>query len=172
MLTTLGTPETLVRTNKVYAPVYRFLRDPRELRYGAERDDRLYGELPVALYPTLTAAGPIFTIPVHDDPTLEAQSSHIAAVELHVEIEAWAPADRITVKLDGRPLEPPTVRNLTAENPDAPSEVDENSWLVWSLSAECAARGDHAIEICLVERDPRMLPPLVVQHVEIHIRYR
>ena len=172
LLTTLGAPETLARTNKVYAPVYRFLRDPRELRYGAERDDRLYGELPVALYPTLTAAGPIFDIPIHDNPALEARSGHLAAVELHVEIEAWAPADRIAVKLDGRPLGPPTVRNLAAENPDDPSEVDENSWLVWSLSAECAARGDHAVEICLVERDPRMLPPLVVQHVEIHIRYR
>lgn len=93
-------------------------------------------------------------------------------MELHIEMESWAPADRIAVKLDGQPLEQPTARNLAAENPDDPSDVHENSWLVWPLTPERAARGDHAVEVCLVERDPRMLPPLVVQHVEIHIRYR
>ena len=117
-------------------------------------------------------SGPSFHLSVHDDPAVETRDGHLAAVELHIKIESWAPADLIAVKLDGQPLGQPAVRNLAAENPDDPSEVDENSWLVWPLTPECAARGDHAIEVCLVERDPRMIPPLVVQHVEIHIRYR
>ena len=54
LLQSLGAPNTLRRTAKVYAAVKRHIRDRSELRYGAERDDRLRGEVPVDLLRTLS----------------------------------------------------------------------------------------------------------------------
>ena len=167
LLTTLGTSATLAHTDKVYAPVYRFQRARSELRYGAERDDRLYGELPVTLYPTLTGGGPTFHLSVHDD----VKTADLAAIELHIELEHYSPADEVEVVLDGDTLPQATASNIAAENPGDPSDVHENSWLVWTLTPAQLHNGEHVIEVRLVKRDPRLDPELVVQHVEIHIRY-
>ena len=32
-------------------------------------------------------------------------------------------------------------------------------------------KGVHVVRIDLLERDPRLRPPVVVQNVEIHVRY-
>ena len=168
LLTALGATETLEATDKVYAPIYRFMRDRDEWRFGAERDDRLDGELPVTLYPTLTGCGPTFHVSVYDDLDADVRNGRLAGVELHIELAHWAPADRVAVKLDDELLGEPTVRNLAAEDRDNPADAHENSWLVWALAL---GRGEHLVEVCLVERDPRMGIPLVVEHVEIHIKY-
>ena len=171
LLTTLGSSATLEHSDKVYAPIYRFTRSRSELRYGAERDDRLLGELPVALYPTLTEGGPTFHLTVHDDLAGAAEAGHLLAVELHIELEHYTPEDQISIQLDGETLDRPAARNTAAENPADPSDVHENSWLVWPLTPDRVGRGEHAIEVRLQERDLRLRPPLVVQHVEIHIKY-
>ena len=172
LLTTIGAPETLQRTNKVYAAVKRHIRAKSELRYGAERDDRLYGETPVTLYRTLTGEGPKFHIRVHDDVVEETEAGALESVELQVELEHFSPADKVEVALDGELLGTPGIRNVAAEDPDDPADVDENSWLVWILEPRQADRGLHQVQVRLVQRDPRIRPPPVVLNVELHVNYK
>ena len=75
-LTSIGSPETLRRKNKAYTAVQRSIAN-NPLREDSERDDRLYGEVPVTLYRTLTHDGPTVHIPVYDD--VEAEGGSDAA---------------------------------------------------------------------------------------------
>ena len=165
-LTTIGSAETLRRKDKAYTAVHRSIAN-NPLREDAERDDRLYGEVPAALYPTLTHDGPLFHVPIYDD--IEADGGN---VQLLIEIERFSPTvDQVQVLLDGVALGPPTVRNASAEDPTSPSDVDENSWLVWDLRLERCAKGMHEIKVILVERDPRIRPCIVVNNVEFWVSY-
>ena len=53
-----------------------------------------------------------------------------------------------------------------------PPEVSENKWLVWDLDPADLARGPHKVKVVLISRDPRLAPPLSVDHVDLHVRYR
>ncbi len=170
-LTTLGATETLDKTNKVYTPVKRFIRAKSELRYGAERDDRLLGELPVALYPTLTHDGPRFHVRVHDEVVAESNAGALDSVELHLELEGFSTTDEVEVTLDGEILGPPTLRDAAAEDPNDPADVGESKWAVWALRPEQADWGNHEVKVVLVGRDPRLRQSIVVQNVEVHVRY-
>ena len=165
LLTTIGAPDTLEGRDKVYAAIHR---GPPGLP-GAV-NDRIYGETGVILYPTLTREGPLFHVPIHD--SVGEEESRLESVELHLELEHFSPADRVAVELDGKPLGDPVVRHVTLEDPGDPADVDENAWLVWSLEPGQAEKGPHEVQVRLVERDARIRPPLVVQHVEMHINYR
>ena len=171
LLTTIGERETLARWDTVYAAVKRHIRASSELRYGAERDDRLLGETPVALYRTLTGDGPRFHIRIHDEVAAEARAGALETVELHIELDHLAPADRVEVTLDGVALPEPAIRNVAAEDPANPADVAESGWLVWTLSPEQADAGGHEIQIRLLERDARIRPALIVENVDIHLRY-
>ena len=180
LLTTIGAPETLKQKDKVYSAVKRHIRARSELRYGAERDDRLYGETPVALYHTLTGDGPKFHIRVHDDVVAEAKAGTLETIGLQIELAHFSPADKVEVTLDGWRLAAPSIRNVAGDDPDNPSDVDEHSWLVWELSPEQVALnfdligadwGVHEIQVCLVKQDARIRPPLVVENVEIYVNY-
>lgn len=177
LLTTIGTPQTLKHTDKVYSSLHRHFRgwafaDPKEVPWaGADFHDRIYGETPVKLYQTMTEEGPRFHIGVYDDTVREAQAGNLKKSELQVELKNYSAADQVEVTLDGSVLPRPKIRNVAAENPDDPSDVSENSWLVWSLEANQAKWGIHQIQIRLVKRDPRLKPPLTVQNVEIHLKY-
>ncbi len=171
LLVTLGSPQSLKDRNKIYASVKRHIRDKSEIRYGAERDDRLLGEVPVELHRTITGIGPTFSVSVYDDIVAAADAGSLGNIEFQIDLNHWAPLDRIQVILDGeelaagRPVSPATL------NPTDPSDVSENTWLVWALRAEQAARGKHEIEVILFERDPRIRVPIVIDNVEIHINY-
>lgn len=91
---------------------------------------------------------------------------------MHLELEHFSPRDRIAVALDSVKLPAPAVRSASRETRDDPSDVEESSWLVWSLTPQQTDRGPHVVQLRLLERDPRVKPPLVVQHVEIHVRFR
>ena len=171
LLTSIGTRETLTRKNKVYAAVKRHIRPRGELRYGAERDDRLWGETPVLLYRTLTEDGPKFHVHIHDDVMKEAQAGALENITLQIELGHFSPIDRLEVTLDGALLNASAIHNVAAENPNDTSDVDENSWLVWSLQPEQADWGPHEIQVRLVERDSRIRVPLVVENVEIYVNY-
>jgi hypothetical protein len=176
LLTTIGDSATLRRTDKVYEAVYRHVGilppDCTDSWAGADLNDRLYGETPVTLYRTLTNEGPQFHITVHDEVRGEARAGALESVEMHLELEHFSRRDRIAMTLDGAELPAPTVRSAAHETRDDPSDVDENSWLVWSLKPQQADRGAHVVQLRLLERDPRVKPPLVVQHVEIHVRFQ
>ena len=178
LLTTIGAPETLQRTDKVYAALHRYVggwpfSEPKEGAWaGADLHDRIHGETPVKLYPTLTEAGPGFQVGVYDDTRKEAQAGNLDKIELQLELKNHSVNDRVEVRLDGNLLSKPEIRNVAAEDPDNPSDVAENSWLVWRLSPDRAGRGIHRVEVRLLKRDPRIRPPLTVQSVEIHLSYR
>ncbi len=166
LLETVGAPDTLRGTDKVFAAVKRHVRARSELRYGAERDDRLQGEVPVELHRTLTGGGTLFHVDVWED------AGEAVAVELQIELDHLAPLDRIAVELDGSRLGEAVRRDPAAEDDSNPSDVSENGWLTWELRSSQLAWGKHRIEVILVERDHRLRPPLVVQNVEIHVRFQ
>ena len=56
-------------------------------------------------------------------------------------------------------------------DPSDPSDVAENTWLVWTLRPQQAAHGGHRVEIVLLERDARIRVPIVIDNVEIHVNY-
>ena len=165
LLTTLGSPRTLAGQDKVYTPIKRHIRGRQELRYGAERDDRLLGETPVCLYPTLTGIGPTFEIRVSND------TACALAVELHVNVNHYSTDDVLSVALDGKPLGEPTLRRSEAGRPDGTTQVTEDAWLVWQLDPDQSGPGVHELEIVLVCRDPRIDVPIVVENVELHVTY-
>ena len=177
LLTTVGSPRTLKGTDKVYATLHRYIggwpfSEPKEGAWaGADLHDRLYGETPVALYRTLTEEGPRFHVGVYDDTVQEARDGNLKTAELQVELKHRSVSDKVEVSLDGAPLPEPQVRNVAAEDPDNPADVAEDSWLVWKLQPDQAARGTHVVQVRLLERDARLRPPLVVQSVEIHLNY-
>jgi len=177
LLTTIGSTKTLKQTDKVYAALHRYVggwpfSEPKEGAWaGADLNDRLYGETPVTLYRTLTEEGPRFHVGIYDDPVQEAHSGNLKSVELHLELKHHSPADKIEVKLDGNLLKNPQVRNVAGEDPNNPSDVSEDSWLVWSLRPEQATQGAHLVQVRLLKRDPYIRPPLTVQSVEFHLSY-
>ena len=174
LLTTIGDTETLVRADKVYAAVHGIKAPKGTLRDGADLHDRIHAETPVVLYCTISRGeGPTFDVPVYDDVMGADRRGELEAVELQMEVEHYSPTgDHVDVNLDGELLGDPIVRNAAAEDPNAPADVDENSWLVFVLRPEQTERGPHSVQVRLVERDARVSPPLVVNHVEIHVRYR
>ena len=127
--------------------------------------------MPVELHRTLTGTGPTFTIDVYDDFGAAAGDRSLGDIELQIDLNHLAPLDRLQVSFDGQELaagKPVSPAALDASNP---SDVSENTWLVWTLTAEQAARGKHRIEVALLERDPRIRIPIVIDNVEIHINY-
>ena len=123
--------------------------------------------MPVDLYWTLTGDGPTFHISTHESDTARA-----ARIQLLIELAHFSPTgDKVAVSLNGAPLGQPAIRNGAAESPDNPADVDENSWLVWDLESAQAAYGRHEIKVVLIERDPRIRPPLGIENVEIWVTY-
>ncbi len=171
LLATMGSRETMKGKDKIYAAVRR---GPTYLD-GAKQgsvNDRIYGETSVVLFRTLTRDGPRFSVPVHDEVVEESKAGNLESVELQIEIEHYSTRDEVEVTLDGVSLGTPTVRNVAAEDPSVPSDVSENSWLVWSLAPSQADKGPHEIQVVLVSRDPRIRVPMVINHVEIYVNYK
>ena len=160
-LSTIGSPQTLKPLDKSYTSVHRLIGS-NPLRQDSERDDRIYGEVPVVLQRTLTGKGPTFHVSTHD--------AAPAGAQLLIEMAHFSPSgDEVAVALDGAALGPPAaIRSHAGEDPNNPADVDENSWLVWELDA--MPPGTHRIEVVLVQRDPRIRPPLEVANVEIWTR--
>ena len=64
------------------------------------------------------------------------------------------------------------VRDAAAEDAADPSDVSENAWLCWNLTAAEVGRGVHQVRLRLRERDARLRVPLRVEQVEIYLQYR
>ena len=164
LLSTIGSPDTLKGRDKIYTALHR---GPTYLdgAGGGAINDRIYGETSTVLFRTLTGDGPKFTIGIHEDVAASE------AIELHIEMQHFLPEDSVDVLLDGEKLADPIIRDVAEDDPNDPADVSENKWLVWTLDAEQAAKGDHQVKVILVNRDSRIRPPLIVNHLEIHVRY-
>lgn len=168
LLSTIGSPETLVGRNKIYSALHR---GPTYLEGGTANavNDRIYGQTAAVLFRTITQEGPAVDLPVYDD--VEALSDDIDEIRLLIEFEHWAPDDRVAVSFDGAVLGEPTIHDA-AEHDGKPADVSENKWLAWHLTPAQAAMGLHAVKIVLVNRDSRIRVPLIVNHVEAYITYK
>ncbi len=171
LLTTMGSQKTVRGMDKVFTALHRSIGPKTGRRADSERDDRIYGEIPVDLQPTLTGDGPTFHVTVSDDVT--ADGVDLERAELQIEVaHLSAQDDEVEVILDGKALGPPLVRDAAAEDPEDPSDVSENGWLTWPLEVSQVRRGPHAIRARLVKRDPRLAVPLRIEQVEIYLKYR
>ena len=171
LLETLGSLETLAGHQKIYAAIKRHIRPRSEIRYGAERDDRLLGEIPVELHRTITDEGPTFTVDVYDDTGSQKSPSTVKRIELQIDLNHLSPVDVLQVSIDGTKLGQGTRVSPATKNTMDPSEVAENTWLVWNLTPADITYGRHKITVVLIERDPRLLVPIVIDNVEVHISY-
>ena len=171
LLTTIGDPDTLKRTDKIYTVLKRHIRAQGEGYYGAERDDRLLGEVPVSLYQTDSNGGPVFHISMHDDVASAGEAGWLGSVSLQVEINHLSPIDVLDVWLDGAELGIPKRTNAAVIDSENPADVSESGWLIWYLDEDQLGIGLHDVRICLVERDSRIRIPPIVENVEIHVRY-
>ncbi len=166
LLSTIGAEETLRGKDKIYSALRRgptWLDDPS----ANAVNDRIHGETSVALMPGLTGDGPTFTLGLHDD--FSAGAPRPGSLQLQIEMAHWAPGDAVKVTLDGEPLGEPAIRDAAESGPPY---VSENKWLLWDLDPEGMAKGPHTVKVILVSRDPRLDPPLSVEHVDLHVSYR
>ena len=170
LLTQIGNRRTLQGTNKSFAAVHRHIHRSGDWA-GADLNDRVHGQTPVALHRTLTNDGPVFQIGVFDNTSPESAEGHLKQVDLRIKLDHFSSTDRVQVTLNGRTLQSPDIRYVSAEDLNNPSDVDESSWLVWPLESAAAGFGTHLVQVRLLKRDPRIRPPLIVQHVEFHMNY-
>jgi len=168
LLETMGSADTLKGKNKLYTALHRSPTYLDGIKANAV-NDRIYGQTAVVVFRTLTHDGPSLRLPIYDD--VEAEANNIKTIQLQIEFEHWAPEDKVEVSLDGAVLGEPTIRDV-AETDGNPADVSENKWLVWDLTSAQAAKGDHTIKIVQINRDARIRVPLIVNNVEVYIKYR
>ena len=174
LLTQIGSPETLRRKDKIYAATHRNLRNEGPWR-GALRNDRILGDVPVALKRTLTYDGPTITLDVADDLAEDVPER----VELRVRLQEWVKGDVVQVFWDGAER-----ANIESEYhsdadggtaadayADRVSDVSDAVWLRSELGPSDVARGQHEVKIVLRERHPKVKSDIVLTNVELVIKY-
>ena len=168
LLSEIGSPSTLVSRDKIYAATYRVIIKEGAWR-GAYRNDRPWGEVPVALKTTLTGDGPSVTLKVADD----LSGNKPEEVELRIRIDQWVPGDEIAVKWDGEKLPQPIVRYSYTDMPkeEIYSDVSDAAWLSWELNSKKVSLGPHTVQVILENRNPHMACDIVLTDVELVIRY-
>ena len=172
LLTQIGARETLRRQDKIYAATHRVVIRQQSWG-GAAMYDRIWGEVPVVLRPTLTGAGPKFELEVAEDPLADSA----VRVELRVRLEEWVKGDVVRLLWDGVERDKVERRYHIQENQagnpfDAPiSEVSSAVWLCAAMAAEEVAQGRHCVEVALQERHPKLRADMVLTDVELVIAY-
>ncbi|MFP6643267.1 MAG: family 10 glycosylhydrolase [Candidatus Latescibacterota bacterium] len=179
LLTTIGSPETLAVTDKIYAATHRFVQRDGPWR-GAYRVDRIYGQVPVQLVRTLSGEGPTIALDVAED--FRAQAP--ATLRLRLRLNEWTKEDVVRVCWDEVQLEPPQINYCRLDNPTPPggafqppprwrdiSDVSSAVWLSWDLTNLGVTSGAHAVQIALCDRHPQIAASLMLTDVELVVHY-
>ena len=179
LLTTIGSTESLVGTDKIYAATHRFIQRQGAWR-GAYRIDRIYGEVPVELVRTLTGEGPTVTLVIAED--FDAHKPTV--LQLRLRLNEWVEGDTVLTWWDGERLGEPVIDYCKLENPSPPggafqplprwrdiSEVSSAVWLSWDFTESGLSPGAHAVRVALRERNPRIAAALTLTDVEFVVRY-
>ena len=172
ILTQIGSPDTLRRKDKIYASTHRSIRNEGPW-HGTLRNDRILGEVPVALKRTLTGDGPTVVLDVADDLTADVPER----VELRVRLDQWVKGDVVRVLWDGVARGNVETRydfhKVSVANPfGAPiSEVATAAWLSCEMSPSEVAPGPHRVKVILEERNPRVACDIVLTNVELLIEF-
>ncbi len=167
LLSQIGSPETLRRTDKVYAATHRVILKEGNWS-GAYRGDRLLGEVPVALKRTITGDGPTVVLNVADNVADDVP----AGVELRVRLDQWVRGDVVGASWDGRQLPGPEVRYCTINDPHRIGDVSAAAWLCFAMNPAEVGQGTHEVKVALVERHPQLACDLILTNVELVLRYR
>ncbi|MSS73473.1 MAG: hypothetical protein EXS64_18590 [Candidatus Latescibacteria bacterium] len=166
LLCQVGAPETLRRTDKIHAATHRFT--PREGEWrGAYDNDRIWGEVPVALKRTFTGDGPEISLEIAEDLVADRPER----LELRIRLDQWVKGDDVRVLWDGMEKERPEVRYCTLNDPHRLSDVSSAVWLCWRMEVSEVATGSHAVKVVLIERHPQVASDIVLTDVELVIAY-
>tara|TARA_Y100000588_G_scaffold287299_1_gene305407 strand:+ start:3355 stop:4884 length:1530 start_codon:yes stop_codon:yes gene_type:complete len=160
LLTQIGSPESLQDTDKIYAGTHRIIVKDGDWR-GAYRGDRLRGELPVPLKPTMSGEGPSVILNVVD--------GKAASCELRIRLEQWVQGDRVAVSWDGSPLGDPRTSYCRVRDPHRISDVSHAVWLQFDIHP--CVPGPHEVKVALIERHPQLACDLVLTDVELVVRH-
>jgi hypothetical protein len=166
LLCQVGSPDTLRGTDKIYAATHRFLHKEGAWR-GAYDNDRVWGEVPVALKRTLTGEGPEVLLNVADDLSVNVPER----VELRVRLSQWVRGDVVGVRWDGAILGDPEIRYCTINDPHHISDVSEAAWLCYRMDPSQVPEGPHVVKVVLEKRHPSVACDIVLTDVELVIGY-
>ena len=179
LLTTIGSPETLAGTDKIYAATHRYVQRQGEWR-GAFRIDRIHGEVPVRLVSTLSGEGPQVTLDVAED----FNTRKPASIHLRLRFGEWVKGDVVHVWFDDEQLAPPETTYCRLDDASPPggafqplprwrdiSDVTSAVWFTWDLTTAAVSGGRHRVRTVLVERHPQVASPLVLTDAELVVRY-
>ncbi|NKB71425.1 MAG: hypothetical protein GKR89_30500 [Candidatus Latescibacteria bacterium] len=172
LLTTIGDPATLRRTDKIYAATRRFLVYEGEW-HGAYRNDRIRGTVPVTLQQTFTGDGPTILLDIADDLVADPPAS----VELRLRLEDWVTGDKVRVLWDDSQINGLMPQYAHQNDPYANplsspvSEVAAAIWLVGQLDPALVTPGQHQVKVVLDRRNPLLGTDITLTDVELIIRY-
>ena len=161
LLSQVGSTETLVGTDKIYAATHRFLQKEGQWR-GAYRNDRIRGEVPVTLKRALTNTGPTVILNVADDLKTEDTVNPL----LRLRLDQWVGGDVVHVQWDGTTLPAPQVLYDT----DDISDVGAAVWLYYTLTMGLVTIGVHTVEVVLEKQNPKVASDIVLTDVELVIQ--
>ena len=175
LLNQIGSPDTLRRKDKIFATTHRYLvkAGAESTWYGAFHNDRVWGEVPVALKRTLTGDGPTVTLDVVDDLAANAPRE----VELRIRLEEWMKGDVVRVLWDGAERDDmqsgyhPAHDNYANPFASPVSDVSDAVWLTCRLDPSKVSKGLHAVKVVLVQRHPQVDSDVVLTDVEVAVKY-
>ena len=165
LLTTIGSPKTLRRKDKVYAATYRVVIKEGDWR-GQYRVDRLWGEVPVPLKRTQTGEGPTATLDIGDNVATDGP----VLIELRVRLDEWVKGDVVLVLWNGVELPDPRTTYIHGGTP-AITDVSGSVWQSYRLTPDQVPVGTHKVKVILAERNPRVGCDIVLTDVEVALRY-
>ena len=177
LLSTIGSPETLRSTDKIYAATRRHLVYEGDWR-GAYKKDRLRGTVPVPLRVTMTGDGPTCILDVADDFSNDKPKS----VELRIRLQDWLKGDKVKVELNGQEISGFETRYEHKANPDlvytyanqsvSPvSDVTDTVWLLKDISMNKVKYGINKVKVVSVQRNELIESDIVLTDVELVVKF-
>jgi hypothetical protein len=165
-MTQIGSTDTLRRTDKIFAATNRYILNEGEWR-GAYRRDRILGEVPVALKPTLTGDGPTIRLDIADDLVADPPTT----LQLRLRFSEWVDGDKVTVQFNSDELSSPEITYGVAYEPLTIGDVGPDVWYVFDIEPAQVALGTHHVKVILAERHPQVASDLVLTDVELAVTY-
>ncbi|MBT3344121.1 MAG: hypothetical protein HN712_01190 [Gemmatimonadetes bacterium] len=162
LLTQVGSPKTLQGTDKIYAATHRFFQKEGEWR-GAYRRDRILGQVPVALKPTMTGDGPTIRLDLGDEHTEKRQPRF----QLRLRLDEWVRGDEVRIQWDGIELVSPDIRFDRGTDPDPIGDFAAAVWFRFDLDAAQVTAGQHQVKVALVTRNPQVASDLILTDAEL-----
>ena len=149
----------------------RLQRAPGSGFAGIDDQDRIYGEVPVELHPTVSEIGPTICWRVVDDAPAAAAAGQLSGITLRLHLENWSNLDLLSVNYDGRALEERVVRFPQSLDENTTGEVGKVAWIEYALAPAAGAPGNHIVQVSLRRRNPDLSGPLVLLDVDLEINY-